>query len=332
MTLDIQRYIESLSTRHARLYIEQVQEMTVAMALGQRPRLAAARDRLIAVITEAMGVAEVLGATAALRKTAAFITEDPPEHFQLHARHREILLFAETPSNTLLPRVTLMEAVEDMVRRTPVAIRNAAERSAQAISKLYSEGRVVAFAKTAELAVTKRVQDLVSWSIAEGIPEASSVINGRFVPGAGRLITLGAAKIAKETAPWVESYSRTAFRTNLNTAVTAGRFRQLQDPDIAEIIPALRFDSVGDMDTRHNHDAADGLIFLASNPVWNKIAPPLGYNCRCQVVHMSRPMLRRLGRLSPNGKVLESSLPPTAKPDKGFNHGGRPDLFMVGLT
>tara|TARA_R110002020_G_scaffold119609_2_gene272867 strand:- start:1739 stop:2179 length:441 start_codon:yes stop_codon:yes gene_type:complete len=135
-----------------------------------------------------------------------------------------------------------------------------------------------------------------------------------------------------KTAAWSEGYARMAFRTNVNTAVTAGRFRQSQDPDIKKVIPCFRFDAVGDDDTRDNHLEADGLIFRVDNTVWNKIAPPLGYNCRCTVSNVSIASLRRMGRVNSNGDILEDRLPSVAKPDDGFRHGGRPDLFMVGAS
>ena len=332
MNLDVDRFLEDVSGRHARLYREAVQKMLVFTATGNRPAAADARDQLAEVIAESMGMAEVLGASLALRKAAGMISAEEPAHFKLWSPHRDLITFAGEPSNTVLPRVTFAEAVEDMVSRTPVTLRNAAQRSAQAIKKLYGEGRVVAFAGSAEVAVTARVQSLIVEAIAEGIPENATVIFGRFQPGIGRLITMGAKEVAKRTANWTEAYAKMAFRTNLNTAVTAGRFRQVQDQDIRAVIPAFRFDSVGDGDTRDNHDAADGLIFAVDNPIWNKIAPPLGYNCRCQVRYMGRPELRRMGRLGTNGVVIEDRLPPGATPDKGFRHGGRPDLFIVGAA
>jgi len=78
----------------------------------------------------------------------------------------------------------------------------------------------------------------------------------------------------------------------------------------------------------NNHDAADGVILRVDNPEWRRIAPPLGYNCRCQVTLMSTPALRRMGRIGPDGQVIESRVPSGAFPDPGFRHGGRPDLFV----
>lgn len=323
MRHDVDKYLEDLTGRHARFYTAAVHEMVVAMAMGNKPAAHDARVRLEEVITETMGIGEILGATSALQRTAALIREVPEAApIKLGGDDRYLFNFAQEKSQTLLPRVTFDEAVLDMVDRAPVTIRRAADRTAKRISQLYGEGRVVAFARSAEAAVTDRVQSLIAEAIREGVPEATT----------GRLIRLGVDEVSKRTAAWSEGYARMAFRTNLNTAATAGRFRQAQDPDVRRVIPAFRFDSVGDSDTRHNHDLIDGLIFSVRNTVWNKIAPPLGYNCRCQVSFVGLPELRRMGRIDDSGNVIESILPSAAGPDDGFRHGGRPDLFIVGAA
>lgn len=322
MRHDVDKFLEDLTGKHARFYTEAVHEMVVAMAMGNKPALFDARVRLEEIITETMGIGEILGATSVLQRTAALIREEPTTSEAIRTEGRYLFNFANEKAQTLLPRVTFDEAVVDMVDRAPVTIRRAAERTATRIAQLYGEGRVVAFARSAEAAVTERVQSLISQAIREGIPEATT----------GRLIRLGVDEVAKRTAAWSEGYARMAFRTNLNTAATAGRFRQAQDPDVRRVIPAFRFDSVGDSDTRHNHDAADGLIFSVRNTVWNTLAPPLGYNCRCQVSFVGLPELRRMGRIDDSGDVIESRLPSNARPDDGFRHGGRPDLFIVGAA
>jgi len=330
MNLDVDRFLEDVGGRYAKLYSEQVHRMLIAQAMGDRVALKNARDDLTGVIKESMSIASLLGASLGLKRAGEVLPEVFPERFR--ADVPSLVAFAAEPSNNILPRVTFDEAVEDFVSRTPVTLRRAASRTAQAISKLYSEGRVVAFAASAETAVTERVQALIVQAIKEGIPEGAFIERGRVMPGAGRLITMGAKEVSKQTEAWVESYSKMAFRTNLNTAVTAGRFRSVQDQDVKEVIPAFVFDAVGDADTRDNHEAADGLIFRVDNPVWNHIAPPLGYNCRCQARYVSLPRLRRLGRIDKTGNVIEDRLPSAAHPDLGFRHTGRPDLFIAGAV
>lgn len=323
MRIDVAKYLEDLTGRFAAPYTEALSSMLVAIAMQNRPASADAFDRLVKVQTETMGIGEVLGATMTLQRAARLV--DSAEIAEAFMRGepcdlRGMMTFAGSSAQVVLPRVTLKEAVQDMIDRTPVTIRRAAERTAQRIAQLYDEGRVVAFARSAEAAVTKRVQALIVQAMREGLGEGE----------AGMRLTMGVEEVRKRTAAWTESYARMAFRTNLNTAVTAGRFRQAQDQDVRAVVPCFRFDAVGDGDTRDNHRAADGLIFKVDNPIWNKIAPPLGYSCRCSLSYVTLPELRRMGRVGRDGAVREDRLPASARPDAGFRHGGRPDLFMVG--
>lgn len=314
MNLEIDRYLETLNAYHARHYVEVIGEMVVAKAMGKTSEVAALRSRLERIVAETMGIAEVMGASLMLRQAAGVYIDEYGAALQ--ADLREMVAFKESH---MLANVTFQEALDDMVTRTPVFLRNAAMRTAQRISQLYSEGRVIAFARAAEQAVTDRVQALLAQAMREGTSEGE----------VGTLIKWGVDRVRKETEAWTEGYSRMVFRTNLNTAVTAGRFRQSQDPDVKAAVPAFRFDAVGDVDTRHNHGAADGRVMKVDNLAWNRIAPPLGYNCRCQVSFVTKPMLRRMGRLTESGDVIEDKIPSTAFPDPGFRHAGRPDLFIV---
>lgn len=346
-TLETAKFLEDLTGKHARLYTAAIEDMLIAMARGNKVALSDARKRLDKIITETIGTAEVLGASITLRAAAGQIGESAAQPIARAEAFRdvcgsapwskssvatraavgELLTFAATPTQTILPRVTFLEALEDMVTRTPVTIRAAAERTAQAISKLYGEGRMVAFVRSAEQAVTERVQALIAEAIREGTEEL----------GAGRLIKMGVDEIRTRTAAWTEGYARMAFRTNVNTAVTAGRFRQAQDQDIKAVLPAFEFNAVGPPvsaggDTRNNHWAANGLIFKVDNVVWNRIAPPLGFSCRCSVRQVGLPELRRMGRVGGDGSIREDRLPAGAHADAGFRHGGRPDLLLNQVT
>ena len=329
--LDVDRFLEDLSGRYARAYAEAVQDLLVQMARKNRSALEAARKRLAKVIAETMGVGEVLGASLVLRSAASEVNDlvavsefqamQTPSGYTVLAVKANLVAFANTATQTILPRVTFTEAVEDMVERTPTTIRDAARRTAENIARLYGEGSGgvarVAFVRSAEQAVTERVQGFIAEAIKEGISEVD-------------FANTAAKKLRAMSADWAESYARMAFRTNLNTSVTAGRFRQAQDPDIKAVIPAFRFDAVMDGDTRDNHGAADGLIMSVDNPDWRRISPPLGYNCRCQVSLVGRPEMRRRGRLNADGSVKEDQVPSGAFPDPGFRHGGRPDLLITG--
>lgn len=292
------KIIESKGARYARLYFAAIHDLYVATVRGNAPLARSARERLGRAIAETMGAAEIIGA----RMTLA-------------AAHRGAKFAAE---QTVIPNVTLNEALDDFVSRAPVTVRRAAERTAQRIAELYTEDRVVAFVRSAEQTVTREAQQFIARALREGIGEGE----------AGQRLAMSVNDVRVRSEAWSEGYARMTFRTNVNTAVTAGRFRAAQDPDVKLAVPAFRFDAVGDGDTRDNHDAADGIILTVDNPSWNRIAPPLGYNCRCQVSHVTAVELDAMGRLRDDGSVIEDRIPASAFPDDGFRHGGRPDLFV----
>jgi SPP1 gp7 family putative phage head morphogenesis protein len=311
MNLDASRFLEDVSGRYARIYEAALSDMFVAAVTGNRAMGLDAFNAFSKAQSETMAVAEVLGAQLVLRGAAGVITK----YFE--RGNRELLAFT---TQTIMPRVELTEAIEDMLSRVPVTLRRAAERTAERIAQLYSSGRAVAFARSAEAVVTHEAREFIARAMREGIPEGD----------AGRKLSMAVEAIRTRSGPWTENYSRMVFRTNVNTAVTAGRFRQVQDPDVREVIPAFRFDAVGDSDTRPNHKAADGVILRVDNAKWNSLAPPLGYNCRCQVSLVSLPDLEAMRRVDRFGNVRETHVPYNAAPDVGFRHGGRPDLFLVG--
>lgn len=310
--IEVEKLLTDLSGRYAAPYERAISDLVVALVRENAPAARDARMALANVTRETMGVAEVLGATALLRAASGYFVA-------LRGDERNMLAFRD-PTQLVIPRVTLSEALEDMVTRTPVTLRRAAERTAQRISEIYSEGRVIAFAKAAEASVTREAQRIISETFKAGLGENA----------AGKALLRAVDAVRKRSAEWTDSYARLAFRNNVNTGVTAGRFRQVQDPDVRAVIPAFRFDAVGDSDTRHNHKAADGVVLRVDNPEWRRIAPPLGHNCRCRVSLLSVPMLQRMGRIGPGGTIHEDRVPHDAGPDEGFRHGGRPDLMMVG--
>ena len=319
MRFDAEKFLEDLTGRHARLYAQAIDDMLVAKAVGDKIEDRASRLRFENLTRETMGMAEILGASLILQDSAKVVVE---ERVEMQGDTARLTTFADEPSQTILPRVTFTEAVQDMVTRTPVTIRDVAQRSAQAISKLYGEGRVFAFAKSAENAVTERAKKLISDMLREGVPEVD----------AGRRVVRAVDEVRKRTKAWSEGYARMAFRTNVNTAVTAGRFRTLKDPAIRKVMPAVEFQDAGDSDTRHSHHLADGVIMAADDLRWNWLAPPLDYNCRCRVRGVSAPELRRRGRLDEQGNLIWQKVPAGAGPAPGFRTGGRPDLALSGLA
>lgn len=304
--------LSDLDGKYSKIYADAIHEMFVAVVTSDKVLARKAKMSLGSVMAETMGYGEVIGATMMLKEAAKFKGGNQ--------KAVEMQPFS-AKGNKKIFHVSLAQAIDDMVSRAPVTIQRAADRTAKTIAMMYGKNHMVAFVRSAESYVTKAAKDFIVKSLKDGIGEGQ----------AGRKLSMAVNEIRKKSRDWSEGYARMVFRTNIGSAITAGRFRQAMDPDISEVVPAFRFDAVNDSDCRENHRAADGIILSVHNPAWAKLAPPLGYNCRCQVSHVSLIELQALGRVK-KGAVVESRISFLAGPDTGFRHGGRPDLELKVMT
>ncbi len=76
----------------------------------------------------------------------------------------------------------------------------------------------------------------------------------------------------------------TAFNTAMQRAYSLGRYEQMKDPATIDVLPFWQYWTVGDDRVRPEHAVLDGFAAHANDPVWMKIYPPNGFNCRCSVV------------------------------------------------
>lgn len=292
-TIDALVHIGQLFDRSFDPYVKALRRLIRAHG-GEGDRQAAL-ESLAALIAETNGTADMLGR----------------EQAWLYAASRDgadaVMGFARG-----LPSAVFAEAVDDIASRAPRVVSGAAERAADEVARIYSTEHAIAFAESASLEVTKKVQALLSAAVAEG-------------QGA-----LSATALVRRATDWTQAYAQTVYRTGVGNAYTAGRFRQMQDPDVSRVIGALRYGAVLDPNTRANHAAADGMIAAVGDPVWSQMAPPAGFNCRCTVEFVDWIELRRLGLADGQGNVRPGVLPPGALPDPGFRHSGRPDIAIYG--
>jgi SPP1 gp7 family putative phage head morphogenesis protein len=73
------------------------------------------------------------------------------------------------------------------------------------------------------------------------------------------------------------------FQTATQTAYQNGRLEQMTDPAVSAALPYWTYRTVGDDRVRPAHAALDGFTAKNSDPVWHRLYPPCGYNCRCTV-------------------------------------------------
>ncbi|MCK4786217.1 MAG: DUF935 family protein [Desulfobacteraceae bacterium] len=109
----------------------------------------------------------------------------------------------------------------------------------------------------------------------------------------------------------LDYHAETIFRNGVMDAYNEGRHEQLLDPDVSEIFPAMRLSAVRDGRTRPIHAMADGLTFMVNDPVWRRLRPPNGHNCREVLIPISKWDFTR-EMLSKPGDI------PQGYPDAGF--------------
>ena len=76
----------------------------------------------------------------------------------------------------------------------------------------------------------------------------------------------------------------TAFTTAVQRAYSLGRYEQMTDAATQEVLPYWQYMTMGDDRVRPEHAVLDYFVARAVDPVWRKIYPPNGFNCRCLVI------------------------------------------------
>ncbi len=159
------------------------------------------------------------------------------------------------------------------------------------------------------------------------------------MPGEGSAAFIKAFKQDSALA-LTEARLETIYRTNLMSALNAGRREQLSSPEISPAVPLLMLVEILDRRTRGNpgglypdappHWQMNGFIERANHLVWERITPPNGFNCRGRVAAVPWMEAQRMGlatkdrQLKPealtrhNGKRWEF-INRGMYPDPGFN-------------
>ena len=78
--------------------------------------------------------------------------------------------------------------------------------------------------------------------------------------------------------------TKVIYQTNLTTSYSAGRYKQLNDPDLRKVRPYWKYihnETVAH--PRPLHVSWSGLVLHADDPWWQTHFPPNGYGCRCYV-------------------------------------------------
>ena len=130
-------------------------------------------------------------------------------------------------------------------------------------------------------------------------------------------------------------HAENIFRTNIQTAYEAGRWKQYQET--ADTRPYLQYDAVNDDRTRPTHRAMDGHVARIDDPFWQTWYPPNGFRCRCSTISLSQRDVDRDGLKVSEG-LPQYVLDPTTKqpihaprPDRGWDRNPGAAFFGDGI-
>lgn len=108
------------------------------------------------------------------------------------------------------------------------------------------------------------------------------------------------------------------YRTNLQVWHSAGRAKSILDNRSTH--PFLQYSAILDTRTRPSHAKLHGIIKPVDDPFWRTRFPPLGYQCRCQVIALTRRQAeRRLREAEERGQPADV-VPPDADADPGWQY------------
>lgn len=138
--------------------------------------------------------------------------------------------------------------------------------------------------------------------------EKSLAEGGTFKDFAARIEDGGTGLGITEADP---AYLNMVFRTNVQSAYGAGRYRAMTDPDVMDAQPFVEYRTVGDARVREEHAVLDKTVYAIGSDEWQRIAPPNGFNCRCSMVTLTRDEAK--------GRKVLTAVPEAYVPTPGFS-------------
>jgi len=158
-------------------------------------------------------------------------------------------------------------------------------------------------AKMLEIDLLTDVRDLLDTAIAEG--QSMSWFRGQLEPMLIERGWWGRQKVVdpatgQEVEAQLGSMHRleTIFRTNMQSAYSAGEWQAIQDQSADA--PYLMYDAVDDYRTRETHKKLDELVLPVNSPFWQTHYPPNGWNCRCGVIQLDEDDFKAIGKKNPD--------------------------------
>lgn len=87
-----------------------------------------------------------------------------------------------------------------------------------------------------------------------------------------------------------DTYNKNWLKTEHDTAFALAQSAQnwVQIEEQADVLPLLRFQTVGDGRVRDNHKVLDDIVKPVTDKFWGENYPPLDWNCRCIVTQHAK--------------------------------------------
>ena len=111
-------------------------------------------------------------------------------------------------------------------------------------------------------------------------------------------------------------YWETVFRTNVQTAYGAGKYEIQRTPEMEAAFGFYQYLTVGDSAVRPSHAALHGRVWKANDPAVDEFWPPLGFNCRCDMVSLGPDEIEAEGLVVSEGAPMLDG--ERVRPDPGF--------------
>jgi len=122
-------------------------------------------------------------------------------------------------------------------------------------------------------------RNIYAFSAAKSLTEMLEFRNLMYDKKTKKIVSYGEFKrrLTAKGKMFNNVYLPTEYETALQSAIMAHKWDSLKSE-------YLEFSTVGDDRVRPEHAALDGLTYPKNHPIWNKMYPPLSWNCRCTVV------------------------------------------------
>lgn len=141
-------------------------------------------------------------------------------------------------------------------------------------------------AKARAFHVTGLYQQNLVDLVSDGLEEA--LANGETLEDFKKRIAL-----AIQTQGWHDHRVENIFRTNMQSAYSAGRYKKMQA--VKKSRPYWQYLAIMDRRTRPSHAVLHEFVYPADHDFWSENYPPNGFRCRCCVRCLSARQIEKMG-------------------------------------